>query len=443
MQDRRSDIGQDTVFHFCIFVFCHVYKRNRVQGVSRVGSTVFVERVIGITVVGDDDYFIAVGFGSLDRVFHAVVDSRYGLFDGTIDTGMANHITISIVHDDEVELLRIDSLNQLVFHFVSAHFRLQVVSGDFRARNQDTFFIFVRSFATTVKEESHMSVLLRLGDMKLCFPVFSQVFSQCVLDVFLVEQDMDPFERSIVRSHAVILQTRDRVHTLFRHILLGQHDSQFFCTVVAVVEKDHDITFFDRTIYCSVVDRFDKLVGHAFIIRFLHGLNHVGSLFALAFNQQVVGFFHAFPTFVAVHCIETTDDGCDLSGRLCTVGRQLFDKSFTALRVCVATVHEAVDESIVDSIFLGDIAKFEQVVERTVYATVGGQPHEMDIFAMFFGIREGRNDFRVLHDAIVGTSAVNLHQILVNDTSGPDIEVSDFRVTHLSVRQPNVFTACL
>ena len=69
-----------------------------------------------------------------------------------------------------------------------------------------------------------MSVLLRLGDMKLCFPVFSQVFSQCVLDVFLVEQDMDPFERSIVRSHAVILQTRDRVHTLFRHILLGQHD---------------------------------------------------------------------------------------------------------------------------------------------------------------------------------------------------------------------------
>ena len=46
----------------------------------------------------------------------------------------------------------------------------------------------------------------------------------------------------------------------------------------------------------------------------------------------------------------------------------------------------------------------------------------MDIFAMFFGIREGRDDFRVLHDAIVGTSTVNLHQILVNDTSGPDIE---------------------
>ena len=86
---------------------------------------------------------------------------------------------------------------------------------------------------------------------------------------------------------------------------------------------------------------------------------------------------------------------------------------------------------------------FEQVVERTVYATVGGQPHEMDIFAMFFGIREGRNDFRVLHDAIVGTSAVNLHQILGKRYVRPDIEMSDFRVTHLSVRQPYVFTACL
>ena len=78
-----------------------------------------------------------------------------------------------------------------------------------------------------------------------------------------------------------------------------------------------------------------------------------------------------------------------------------------------------------------------------MYATVGGQPHEMDVFAMFFGVREGRNDFSVLHDAVVGTGTVDLHQVLVNDTSGPDIEVPDFRVTHLPIRQPYVFAACL
>ncbi len=410
---------------------------------SRVGSAVFVECVIGITVIGDDDHFITVGFSSFDSVFHTVVDSSYRLLDSAVDTGMAYHVAVSIIYDDKVELLCMDSFHQFVFYFVSAHFRLQVVSGNLRTRNQDALFSLVRSFAATVEEESHVSILFRFSDMKLGFPVFSQVFSQCILDIFLIEQDMNTFERSIVRSHAIELQAGDRMHALFRHILLSQHDSQLFCTVVTVVEENHDITFFDRTVYSSVVDRLDKLIGHAFIIRFLHGLNHIGSLFALAFNQQIIGFFHAFPTFVTVHCIETTDDGCDLSGRLFTMGRQLFDKSFTALRICIATVHEAVDESIVDSVFFGDIAKFEQVIERTVYTTIGGQPHEMDVFAIFFGIREGRNDFRVLHDAVVGTGTVDLHQILVNDTSGPDIEVSDFRVTHLSVRQPDVFAACL
>ena len=231
---------------------------------------------------------------------------------------------------------------------------------------------FIWFLYAAIEEECYVSILLSLCSVELLLALCAQVLTEGIHYVLLREEDVNALEACIVWSHAVVLQVLDGVHAFLWHILLSQYDSQFFCTVVAVVEKDHDITFFDRTIYCSVVDRFDKLVGHAFIIRFLHGLNHVGSLFALAFNQQVVGFFHAFPTFVAVHCIETTDDGCDLSGRLCTVGRQLFDKSFTALRVCVATVHEAVDESIVDSIFLGDIAKFEQVVERTVYATVGG-----------------------------------------------------------------------
>ena len=77
---------------------------------------------------------------------------------------------------------------------------------------------------------------------------------------------MNTFERCIVRSHAIVLQTGNRVHTLFRHILLSQYDCQFLGTVITVVKEDDNIAFFDCAVYSCVIDRFDKFVGHAFVI---------------------------------------------------------------------------------------------------------------------------------------------------------------------------------
>ena len=55
------------------------------------------------------------------------------------------------------------------------------------------------------------------------------------------------------------------------------------------------------------------------------------------------------------------DDGSDLSCRFLTMSRQFLNKSLTALRVRITTVHEAMDECIVDIIFLSDIAKLEKM----------------------------------------------------------------------------------
>ena len=50
---------------------------------------------------------------------------------------------------------------------------------------------------------------------------------------------------------------------------------------------------------------------------------------------------------------------------------------------------------------------------------------------------------RVLHDGAVLAGAVDFHQVLIHDTSGTDIQVTHFGVTHLSVRQTYVLTAGL
>ena len=48
--------------------------------------------------------------------------------------------------------------------------------------------------------------------------------------------------------------------------------------------------------------------------------------------------------------------------------------------------HKAVDEGILDAVFLGNIAEFEQMVKRAVHATVAGQSHKVDILAVFLCI---------------------------------------------------------
>ena len=48
-----------------------------------------------------------------------------------------------------------------------------------------------RSFTTTVEEESNVSIFLCFSDMELIQSFGSDVFAQCVGNVFLVEQDMN------------------------------------------------------------------------------------------------------------------------------------------------------------------------------------------------------------------------------------------------------------
>ena len=126
------------------------------------------------------------------------------------------------------------------------------------------------------------------------------------------------------------------------------------------------------------------------------------------------------------------------------MGGQLLDEALAALRVGVTAVHEAVDEgSVLQAIFIGDVAELEQVVERRVYAAVRGQTHEVDVLAMFLGVRESGNNLLVLQDAAVGAGTVDFHEVLINDASGTDVQVAHFGVTHLSVGQTDVLAARL
>ena len=82
MQNRRSHIGEYAVFYFCVLVSGNVYEGYGVERVGSVGSAVGVYGFVGVAVVGDDDYAVAMFFCGFDNLLDAVVDSLYGSLDG-------------------------------------------------------------------------------------------------------------------------------------------------------------------------------------------------------------------------------------------------------------------------------------------------------------------------------------------------------------------------
>ena len=72
---------------------------------------------------------------------------------------------------------------------------------------------------------------------------------------------------------------------------------------------------------------------------------------------------------------------------------------------------------------------------------IAGQTHQVNALAVQLSVLVGIHNLRILQDAAVGTGTVNLHQVLIYDTTGTDIQVTYLRVTHLSVGQPHVLAA--
>ena len=315
-------------------------------------------------MVGNDDSLVIISLGSLNHLLHAVVDSPYGFGNGIIYTCVAHHVAVSEVDHDEVVFVLVDGSHQFVLHLVSRHLGLQVVGSHLWRGHQDAVLTLKGSLATTIEEESHVCILLRLGSVQLLLALTAQILAQRVLYVLLGEQDVYALERCVVRRHTIVLQIGNGLHALGLHVLLCQHDGQLLGTVVTEVDEDDDIALLYQTVHLCIVNGLDELVRHALVIRLLHGLNHVGALLALTFDQQVVGFLDTLPPLVAVHGIEATYDGGNSGIVLLTLLLHLLNESLTALGIGVTTIHETVYESLVlQSVVLAYLNQLKQMVQ--------------------------------------------------------------------------------
>ncbi len=175
---------------------------------------------------------------------------------------------------------------------------------------------------------------------------------------------MYALEGSVVRSHAVVLQTWDGLHAFLRHVLLREHLCELLGTVVAEVDEDYYVALLDVAVHVGIADGLNELVGSALVVALLHGLYHVGSLLASAVDEQVVCLLDAVPALVAVHGVEAADDAGDVGVVGSALCGDLLDEALAGLRVGVAAVHEAVYEELLrETVLLAYLDEAEEVVE--------------------------------------------------------------------------------
>ena len=81
--------------------------------------------------------------------------------------------------------------------------------------------------------------------------------------------------------------------------------------------------------------------------------------------------------------------------------------------------------------------------QGAVYASGGGEPHQVELPAGLFHVVVCCLYLLVFQKFVVAARHVDLHQVLVDDPSCTQVEVSYFGVTHLPFRKTYRLTACL
>ena len=298
------------------------------------------------------------------------LDGGHGRAD---HAGMADHVGVGVVDDDEVEHVTLQTLHEFVGHGVGAHLWLVIVGGHVaRAGHKDTFLAIDGLLDAAVEEERHMGVLLGLGDVQLPPPVFGEHVGQYVRGILRREGDGHG-ELPLVLGH------RDEVDGRRARASVEPGEPRFDegarelpATVGAEVEEQTDVPVLDTRVVLGRDDRgHHELIVLAAPIRRLHGGLRIGGHEPVAVYQGIVGHLDAVPARVAIHGIVATADHAETAAAepvhdLLDLGQI----AFGATRQRVAAVEEGVHDHVPDMFAHGEVEARLQVPQIAVHTAV-------------------------------------------------------------------------
>ena len=234
---------------------------------------------------------------------------------------MAHHVAVGEVEDDHIVIAALNALDGLRGDLGGAHLRLEVIGGHLGGGDQTAVLAREHLLSATVEEESHMGVLLRLGNAEL---------SIALAGVILGSTHIGHREVALFPLHVGEGGVHKAAGDLPR-------------PVGAEVDKDDGVALLHLAVL-GAHHRLHKLIGHPGIIGPLYRVHRVGILHALAPGHGVVGPLHPVPALVAVHGVVAAHDGGHLAhAHLFALFHQLFHIALAGSGGHVPAVQEAVD----------------------------------------------------------------------------------------------------
>jgi len=199
---KAAPLGQD----WCIAVFGDVEKGYWVGGVGGVGAT--SERVyehLGVAVVGGDQQAAAALADGLVDTAQLGVDGFDGADGGFHLAGVADHVGVGEVDDDDVEGGVVDGFDDGVGYAGGGHLGGEVVGGDLLGRDEGAVFAGEGFLDASVEEVSYVRILLGLGHAEVAEVGLRHEVGEEVIHRFCGDDD-GKFEVFVVLGHADVVE---------------------------------------------------------------------------------------------------------------------------------------------------------------------------------------------------------------------------------------------
>ena len=97
---------------------------------------------------------------------------------------MADHVRVGVIHDDGVELALLDGVHHRFGDSCGGHFRLQIVGGHFRRRNQDAFFSGEWFFHAAIEKIGYVRVFFGFGAAQILVIQLGEDLRENLLEFF-------------------------------------------------------------------------------------------------------------------------------------------------------------------------------------------------------------------------------------------------------------------
>ena len=413
---------------------------------TRVGAVLFrLPHLVGVAVVGRDEGLAADLVDGGEEDAEAAVDRFAGLADRGEVAGVADHVRVGVVDDDEAVLAGEDRGLGHLGHVRGRHLGLLVIGRDFlRALGHAAFFAGEGFLAVVVEEEGHVRELLGLRRAVLRDALLGDPLAEDVHHLGgLVEDDVRAEALLVVREGGVEDLEQLRAGEALE-LRIDEGAGDLAGAVAAEVEEQHRVAVLDEGRALDAGGR-DELVADGvgvgrLVVIGLHGGGGRGGFRGRGAGEGVVGGLHAFPAVVAVHGPEAAGDAGDLADAdLHEFGFELLEVAEAGGGRAVAAVHEGVHVDLGEAFFLQEAEEGVEVRQGGVDAGFGAEAHQVDRAAGGLDVLdEAAEGLDLAHGGRIGEALVDADDLLVDDAAGADVLVADFGIAHDADRQADI-----